>query len=1298
MLHKINSINLPFNRIYKSTLQINLSTMKTLYTTFVFLFVLINKLFPQCSGCSSSSAITLQPATAISTSTYNTWQYVNSSTTKYYAGYYAKFSVQSGFQYQWTNCSPCTNNNLTLGQYGQMDAVLTLCNSTFGVIQCSNTSGNSSSPNTSYISWTATYTGDAYLLVTNEYYSAANNCDHTYNSNDYLKLGWHVVSCNLPSAPTGFSSTVVSSTQINLSWNSVSSATDYEVDYGTGSCPWGSGGSNLTTTHCNTCTTASATGLSPNTTYRFIVVAKNSCGWGTNYSCVSATTSTSTCTGISITNTLSNQNATVGGAVTWNVSVSGTSPYTYQWFKNGNQLNGETNSSYTTPSLSLGDNGNNYYCYVTNCLGTKSATSNTATLSVSSSCAAVSISNTLANQSTTVGGTITWSVSASGTSPFVYQWYRNGTQLTSETNSIYTTPTLSLTDNGNTYKCIVTNCVGTKSATSNTATLTVTSSCTGILITNTLSNQSATVGGTVTWSMNVSGTSPFTYQWFKNGSIMNGETNSSYTSPSLNLSDNGNTYYCYVTNCAGTKNATSNSATITVNTSIPSQITINNIIQHNTSFPSPKELWAGYTNQIASSIKICADASKATQIVFVNNTGIATNKIRFLIASDPSGNNSDVSGYFVLSDYKYNGNKITASFTHPKYLQQSYTPKRSDIINIVDNTNPTISLYSIPIEIYRAPVIMVHGIWGSFGAFADMEASLDASGFYPPFLTTSVDYYTTNSKSFNTNSFVIPSNITYALATARNKNFSAGKVDIVAHSMGGILARNYLQSPAYLLKEDIHKIITINTPHSGSQGANLLNNKSSCESFAARAATNFWLTMYGNYGATVDDGAVNDLAVNSTALANMNIINLNNGVVPSHSFVSETTPSWGASWIYPMFNSINPCCNIINSSPCSANGFLNKLFYGEPNDLVVSISSQEGGLPTSAISHYYNQIHVGAESNLNVISEVTSALNINPNNQNYFAQNGYAPVNLNTHYSPIQEIDSNSGSINDGSIKIDYPFSGQYYNPGDSVLISVSSNNGVNHLILEGMSSADKIYIKDTLLSNGVIKYIIPSDAFEKVGILVLGYDTVTGFIDYDTVVINVNNTKKVDSIAINPEVLYVQVGSTFPLNLTGYFNNGNSYILKNSNEIKLQFIDTSIANNYLLNLITGIKEGSTLLYVTYQGQTKEIIVNVLPSDSTLNHSSGIKSIIKIDNSRSLKVFPNPNTGEFKIQFETKENMLVNIDLYNLLGEKVYACQEISRSDNYSKIISINNISSGVYYIRINAGSELFCKKVCINR
>jgi len=69
------------------------------------------------------------------------------------------------------------------------------------------------------------------------------------------------------------------------------------------------------------------------------------------------------------------------------MAATGTAPLSYQWQKNGANINGATGSAYQTPPVSLADNNSTYRAVVTNALGT--ATSNAATLAVTSNTAPV---------------------------------------------------------------------------------------------------------------------------------------------------------------------------------------------------------------------------------------------------------------------------------------------------------------------------------------------------------------------------------------------------------------------------------------------------------------------------------------------------------------------------------------------------------------------------------------------------------------------------------------------------------------------------------------------------------------------------------------------------------------------------------------------------------------------------------------------------------------------------------------------------------------------------------------------
>lgn len=162
--------------------------------------------------------------------------------------------------------------------------------------------------------------------------------------------------------------------------------------------------------------------------------------------------------------------------------------------------------------------------------------------------------------STTVGGSATFSVVATGTGTLSYQWYKgavgSGTAISGATSASYTVSDATTASAG-TYYVIVTNTAG--SDTSAAATLTVNSVAPGI--TTQPTSQTVEVGASAAFTVVASGTSPLTYQWYKDDASLSAGAAATYSISSAALTHAGS-YYVIVSNSAGT--ATSNTVTLSV--------------------------------------------------------------------------------------------------------------------------------------------------------------------------------------------------------------------------------------------------------------------------------------------------------------------------------------------------------------------------------------------------------------------------------------------------------------------------------------------------------------------------------------------------------------------------------------------------------------------------------------------------------------------------------------------------------------------------------------------------------------
>ena len=134
----------------------------------------------------------------------------------------------------------------------------------------------------------------------------------------------------------------------------------------------------------------------------------------------------------------------------FNVTATGTTNLAYQWYFNGTNLAGATNTSYSRTNAQFSDAGS-YFVVVTDTTGSKYSSAAVLTVNASPFINAQPLC-----QVAQVGQTATFSVGAVGSAPLAYQWRFNGDDLPGATNASVAIPGVGALDVG-AYSVVVSN-------------------------------------------------------------------------------------------------------------------------------------------------------------------------------------------------------------------------------------------------------------------------------------------------------------------------------------------------------------------------------------------------------------------------------------------------------------------------------------------------------------------------------------------------------------------------------------------------------------------------------------------------------------------------------------------------------------------------------------------------------------------------------------------------------------------------------------------------------------------------
>lgn len=720
------------------------------------------------------------------------------------------------------------------------------------------------------------------------------------------------------------------------------------------------------------------------------------------------------------------------------------------------------------------------------------------------------------------------------------------------------------------------------------------------------------------------------------------------------------------------------------------------------------------------SFKVCADGSKSSifKIELDNNYSVQDLDIKIKGSEQIEDEEERLSlyGQFENRVISFNNNSLTIKYRHPDHVNFAEEKEVNYIIEVILEGNGVVKEF--PLKIFPTPVLMIHSLWSEGGDnFKPLESFLSRKGYLKGFLHIA-DYQKTDDKSFVENikdKKVIRTNIDMLIGKVVESKIAAGKVDIIGYGMGGLLTRMYLRREYY--RADIHKVITCNTPHYGTQIANMiLDERATIFSFSA--------DQFCFHFKDCNDGAVEDIKILRNSDSSIDLLTEEHntpfhfvGTIGKLPIVKKTVDDIMKEIIFGNNSELPP----LRLSPlqivvyagllsilAAADGNFDSVvevdlpeiasaLFSERNDGFIPLSSQivEQFNPQGIehITVVSDQIHWKAIKNDTVHNKIHSVLEKSPNSTFFSTERiGYPDPLL--EYDLVNIVSEDASVVkNNSSISI-YPEGEISAVVGETISLNIeTSDENVNRLVIFYESDNQVItYTEDTRSLN--YSLIVASTPLGENKFTVYGYDENDNLIAANQKIYSISPNTSPDMIIVDSSLIWMKKLDEVRVKAIGVFG-GVEVDISNLDRVKYVF-KNGLVEHIGMGYIKANTIGRDSLIIKY-GQTSSISIpiKVVGEDRSLSTSVEEKissnSITTIELSR---IYPNPSTSEFIIDLYSPQKQIVSLFITDINGNVILS-QKYNAMLGDSRIdFSLDKFSAGTYIVKIVSNDDIEVGKI----